>query len=287
MKGIVIIGAGRLGTALARALSNAGLSIRAMADPSSTAASRARRLVGRRRVFRDNVQAAGEGHALFLCVPDSTIAVTAQELASSGIAWRGKVVFHCSGLLPSSILGPLRRRGAWTASCHPVRSFPARGAQHNPFRGIPVGVEGQARAIAWLGPVLRRLGAEPFVLRPADKPLYHAACSLASNHVVALLDMARGLLVGAGFPKKKALAVLLPLTQGTLHDVNKVGTEAALTGPIVRGDVRTVQEHLAALKKAPEVREAYKTLGRRALRLAEKTVEAGKVKALRRLLEGK
>jgi len=287
MKGIVIIGAGRLGTALARALSGAGMNIKAVADSSPTAVSRARRLVGRRRVFRDNVQAAGEGHVLFLCVPDSTIGIVARELASSGIAWRGKVVLHCSGLLSSSVLKPLRRRGAWTASCHPVRSFPAKGGEPHPFKGIPVGVEGQARAISRLGPVLRRLGAKPFVLRPADKPLYHAACSLASNHMVALLDMAQGLLVGLGFTKEKALAVLLPLAQGTLHDVNKVGTGAALTGPIVRGDVETVQEHLAALKKAPQVREAYKTLGRRALRLAEKTVEAGKVKALRRLLAGK
>jgi len=287
MKGIVIIGAGRLGIALARALSEAGFNIRAVADSSSMAAARARRLVGRRRVFRDIVQAAGEGNVLFLCVPDSMIAVVARELASSGISWRGKIVFHCSGLLSSRVLEPLRRRGAWTASCHPVRSFPAKDARPHPFRGISVGVEGQARAISWLGPVLRRLGAKPFVLRPADKPLYHAACSLASNHVVALLDMARGLLVGAGFPKKKALAVLLPLTQGTLRDVNKFGTEAALTGPIVRGDVKTVQEHLAALKKAPQVRDAYKALGRRALRLAEKTVEPGKVKALKRLLAGK
>lgn len=287
MKDIVIIGAGRLGTALARALPGAGLKVRAMADPSAPAAARARRLVGRRRVFRDNVQAAREGHVLFLTVPDAAIASAARELAAVDIAWRGKLVFHCSGLLSSRVLEPLRRRGAWTASCHPVRSFPARGAQPDPFKGIPIGVEGQARAIAWLRPVLRRLGAAPFVLRPADKPVYHAACSLASNHVVAVLDMAQGLLVGLGFPKKKALAVLLPLAQGTLRDVNNVGTEAALTGPIVRGDVSTVQRHLAVLKKTPLVLEAYKTLGRQALRLAEKTVDAKKIKALRRLLAGK
>lgn len=287
MKDIVIIGAGRLGTALARALPRAGLKVRAVADRSSPAAARARRVVGQRRVFRDNVRAAGEGRVLFLTVPDAAIAAAARELAAADIAWRGKMVFHCSGLLSSSVLEPLRRRGAWTASCHPVRSFPAKGDQPDPFKGILVGVEGQARAVAWLRPVLRRLGAEPFVLRPADKPVYHAACSLASNHVVALLDMAQGLLVGLGFPKKRALAALLPLAQGTLQDVNKVGTEAALTGPIVRGDVSTVQRHLAVLTKAPLVLEAYKTLGLQALRLAEKTVEAKKIKALRRLLAGK
>jgi predicted short-subunit dehydrogenase-like oxidoreductase (DUF2520 family) len=287
MKDIVIIGAGRLGTALARALPRAGLTVTAMADASPRAAARARRLVGPRRVFRENSRAAGEGRVLFLTVPDAAIASVARELAAADIAWRGRLVFHCSGLLPSSVLDPLRRKGAWTASCHPVRSFPAKGVGPDPFKGIHVGVEGQARALAWLRPVLRRLGAVPFLLRPADKPVYHAACSLASNHIDAVLDMAQGLLTGLGFSRKKALAVLLPLAQGTLQDVNKVGTEAALTGPIIRGDVSTVQKHLAVLKNTPQVLEAYKTLGRRALRLAEKTVDGAKVRALKRLLAGK
>ena len=279
MKDIIIIGAGRLGTALGHALTDAGMKVKAVADRSPAAAGKALRSIGRGSATSDNVRAARAGQVLFLCVPDASIAGVAEELAASDIDWRGKLVFHCSGLLSSSVLGPLRRRGARTASSHPAQSFPAKGAKPFPFRGIQVGVEGQAQAIAWLRPVLRRLGAEPFRLRPGDKPLYHAACSLASNHIVALLDV--------GFSNKKALAILLPLAQGTLHNVNKVGPEAALTGPIVRGDAATVQKHLDALKPKPRVREIYKALGLLALSLAEKNLESPKVRALKRLLAGK
>jgi len=287
MKDIVIIGGGRLGTALGHALTDAGMKVKAVADRSPAAAGKALRSIGRGSATSDNVRAARAGQVLFLCVPDASIAGVAEELAASDIDWRGKLVFHCSGLLSSSVLGPLRRRGARTASSHPAQSFPANGPKPFPFRGIHVGVEGQAQAIAWLRPVLRRLGAEPFRLRPGDKPLYHAACSLASNHIVALLDVARGLLQDAGFSNKKALAILLPLAEGTLHNVNKVGPEAALTGPIVRGDVATVKKHLDALKPKPRVREIYKALGLLALSLAEKNLESPKVRALKRLLAGK
>ena len=287
MKDIVIIGGGRLGTALGRALTDAGMKVKAVADGSPAAAGKALRSIGCGFATSDLVGAARAGQVLFLCVPDSAIAGVAEELAASDIDWRGKLVFHCSGLLSSSVLGPLRRRGARTASSHPAQSFPAKGTKPFPFRGIHVGVEGQAQAIIWLRPVLRSLGAEPFRLRPGDKPLYHAACSLASNHIVALLDVARGLLQDAGFSKKKALAILLPLAEGTLHNVNKVGTEAALTGPIVRGDIATVEKHLAVLRRKPRVREVYKALGLLALSLAEKSLGPAKVRALKRLLAGK
>ncbi len=287
MKDIVIIGAGRLGTALGRSLAEAGMKVKAVADGTPAAAGKALRAIGCGFATSNNVRAARAGRVLFLCVPDSAIAGVAEELAASDIDWHGRLAFHCSGLLSSRVLGPLRRLGARTASSHPAQSFPAKGAKQFPFRGIQVGVEGQAQALDWLQPVLRRMGAEPFRLRPQDKALYHAACSLASNHIVALLDIARGLLRDAGFSKNKALAILLPLAEGTLQHVNKVGTEAALTGPIVRGDITTVKRHLDVLRRKPRVRGVYKALGLLALSLAEKNLEPAKVRALKRLLAGK
>jgi predicted short-subunit dehydrogenase-like oxidoreductase (DUF2520 family) len=289
MKDIVIIGAGRLGRALARALDRAGYKVRAAADVSPSATRRMGRLVHGCRTYRDNRRAAGQGRVIFLCVPDSAIARVAVDLADSDLDWRGRVVAHCSGLLGAEVLEPLRRRGALTASSHPAQSFPARTPGPEAFRGIVVGLEGGAAALARLRPLWRRLGAETVRLRPEAKPLYHAACSLASNGLVALLNLAARALSAAGFSEARARRTLLPLAQGTLHNVNKVGIRDALTGPIVRGDVETVARHLRALARLPGAREAYRKLGLAALDLSSRrpAAPAARVRALKRLLEGK
>lgn len=288
MRDIAIIGAGRLGTALGRALVRSGFRITAVSDISPAAARRVTRVLGRVRITGNNVAAAGSAGAVFLCVPDTAIAGVARELAKSALDWRGRVIVHCSGLLDSRSLSSLRRRGALTASAHPVQSFPRKSSPGDPFRGIPVGIEGQAGAVAWLRTVTRRLGAKPVALPPGTKPLYHAACSLASNGLVILMDAAQELLIEAGFSRKAARDLLAPLVQGTLHNVNKLGTAAALTGPLIRGDGETVARHLSVLKGFRQTLKAYRALGLRGLEIVQKArIRPDKIRALKRLLEGR
>jgi predicted short-subunit dehydrogenase-like oxidoreductase (DUF2520 family) len=288
MRDVAIIGAGRLGTALGLSLARKGFKVSAVSDADAAAARRlARRLAGA-RAARSNREAARGAGTVFLCVPDAAIRGLAVELAAAGADWRGRLAVHCSGALDARELAPLRRRGALTASAHPVRSF-ARGARESePFRGTPVGIEGNALALARLGTMFRRLGAKPMLLRPGTKPAYHAACTLASNGLVFLLDMALELLAGAGFSRRKGAQLLVPLAQGTLRDVNKLGTLGALTGPLLRGDEATVARHLEALRGSPKSREAYRTLALRGLTLAAKGgLGPEGVRALKRRLEGR
>lgn len=286
MKGIAVIGAGRLGTALGRALVRSGYPVAGIADVSRRAARALGRSLPGARVWASNAEAAARARAIFLCVPDAEIAPAARELAASVTDWRGRVVVHCSGMLDARVLSPLRRRGALTASAHPIQSF-ARGAgATDPFRGITITLEGDDRAAAWLKTVVRRLGARPVRLRAGVKPLYHAACVLASNDLVFLLDMSQGLLVRAGFSAREAARMIIPLAQGTLHNVNKIGTTAALTGPLVRGDRETVARHLDALRPSPLPREVYRRLALQGLDIVRKTgLKPAKVRALKRLLE--
>jgi predicted short-subunit dehydrogenase-like oxidoreductase (DUF2520 family) len=114
------------------------------------------------------------------------------------------------------------------------------------------------------------LGARPLVLKGADKALYHAACSLASNLLVPLFDTACGLLREAGIGDREAVEVLWPLAEGTLQSVKRLDRENALTGPISRGDVDTVRKHLHALEKYPAAQKIYRVLGAEALRLASR-----------------
>jgi predicted short-subunit dehydrogenase-like oxidoreductase (DUF2520 family) len=204
------------------------------------------------------------------------------------VSWAGRAVFHTSGLLPARALAPLGRLGARTASLHPAQSFSRKDAPAAAFRGITWGVEGDAEAVETARTIVRGLGGRVLLLSEESKPLYHAACVLASNALVALESTAAGLLRAAGAGEEDALGLLLPLAQGTLQNVKNLGLEKALTGPVVRGDAATVREHLEALRKDPDASEVYRVLGRGILRLARQSgLPEAKVRALRRLLEGK
>ena len=135
--------------------------------------------------------------------------------------------------------------------------------------------------------MIRSLRGNVLLLSEKDKPLYHAACSLASNALIALEWTAAGMLGAAGIGERAAADMLFPLVQGTLQNVKNLGPEKALTGPVLRGDVATVQKHLEALRDDPHARGVYLAMGKQIFRLAEKSgLPAGRVRALKRLLEG-
>ena len=283
-----IIGAGRLGTALAFAMTRRGWELAVIADCDPAAAREARAAVGRGRASGDIRRAARGVGVLFLCVPDRAVRPTARRLARSAAGWPGRVVFHTSGLLPSSALEPLRRKGAPTAALHPVRSFPEKKGGLRLFRGISWGVEGDPQAVRLGAAIVRRLGGRVFHVHEEDKPLYHAACSLASNAFIALEAAAADMLQVAGISRASARTALWPLVEGTLRNVKELGWEKALTGPVARGDVGTVRCHLEALKARPLEAEIYRALAKRALGLVGRgKIPAGKVRTLSRLLEGR
>ena len=288
MKRAAVVGTGRLGTALAGALVEAGYPLAGLADADISAARRARRLVRRGTATDDPSRTADKADLVFLCVPDAAIRPVAAALARSDVDWTGKIVFHASGLVPASALGPLRARGASTAAFHPIQSFPGRTqtASSEPFRNIFVGLEGGRRAVAAGSEVARALGARPLSLGGRDKSLYHAACSVASNLLVPLFDLACEALVKAGFPPSRAGNILLPLLEGTLQSVKRLNRPDALTGPIARGDEETVRRHLRALGRIPRAEAVYRLLARQALDLvARKGIRPEARKRIKALLE--
>jgi len=283
-----IIGTGRLGTSLAFALSKKGWTIHSLADKSLSAARGSRKIVGAGRATADWLGAAADASVLFLCIPDEGIKAAAARLARGGADWSGKVVFQTSGILSSNSLQPLKRRGASIASFHPIQSFSSKRTPAGRFKNIYYGVEGDARALSTAQKIIRRLGGRTLLIRPQNKPLYHAACSMASNLFVPLFDLSCELLHAAGIKGRKAGQALFPLVEGTLQNVKHLDAETALTGPIARGDEQTVERHLDALQKFPEALRAYKILGGRALRLAKKKgLPASKIRALKKRLEEK
>lgn len=284
-----IIGAGRVGTSLGYALSKKGYRIKALSCVSLRSAQESRTIIGDGKPLTDNIETAKRGELVVISVPDEVIEKVGKELAVSDIEWSKKFVFHCSGLHAAEILKSLEKKGAMTASFHPVQSFSHKTADLKQFKGIYFGLEGCSEALSLGKKIVRQLGGHFLILRAEDKPAYHAACSIASNFFVVLLDVAVSLLEKIGIKDDEASQIVLPLVQGTLHNVKKFNIGSSLTGPVIRGDRQSVQKHIESLRNFPPYDEVYVDLAKRALEIAkrEKRLSPQKIKALRNLLEGK
>jgi predicted short-subunit dehydrogenase-like oxidoreductase (DUF2520 family) len=289
MKTIAIIGAGRLGTSLGNALKKTGYQIKALSCLSLSSARESSRLIGEGQPCTDNLKAAGTSRIIIITVPDDKIKKSAEELASGIPDWEEKLVWHCSGLLPSRILDPLKAKGALTASVHPVQSFAKKNADPDVFKGVYFSMEGNPEAQQASKTIIKKLGGHSFVIKAEDKPLYHAACSIASNFLLVLLESASSLLQKSGNTPEKSLKILFPLVQGTLQNVKNFNTRSALTGPIARGDIKTISSQLEALRKHPPHYEMFLKLASQALEMAirKNKISSQNAKIFKALLEEK
>jgi predicted short-subunit dehydrogenase-like oxidoreductase (DUF2520 family) len=241
-----IIGAGKVGRVLGRLFAASGsLDLRDVLTRSPASAADAVHFMGAGRAV-DSLAQMGKADVWMLAVGDDQIEAACAQLAGApGLA--GALVFHCSGAKSSAALAAAARAGALTASVHPIRSFadPGHVAQH--FGGTFCGIEGDARALAVLGDALALVGARAVTIDAAAKTVYHAASVFASNYLVTVLDAALRAYRAAGISDEVARQLAAPLAAETLANVMRLGPEAALTGPIARGDVETVARQQAAL----------------------------------------
>jgi len=283
-----IVGMGRLGTSLGKALVQAGYEIVALADSDIQAARRAKRRIGRGRSTDDTAAAVRRADLIFISVPDEAIIEVVRSLVSSGFQGRGKTVFHTSGIETSLLLAPLACRGARVASFHPAQSFPKPTMPPVHFHGTVFGLEGNRAAVKTAKSIVRNLGGHALVLSPEGKTLYHAACAVASNLFVPLIGLAIEIMIEAGVTKSEAKTILFPLIEGTLRNVKRLDAAEALSGPLARLDSRTIKRHLQALRRVPGAREVYRAIGLSAMGLLKKRgAPAASLKHLRFLLAEK
>jgi predicted short-subunit dehydrogenase-like oxidoreductase (DUF2520 family) len=218
-----IVGAGRLGTALAAALREAGAPVDGP--------------LGR------GADAAG-AEAVLLCVPDAEIAAAAAAIAP------GPLVGHCSGALDLEVLG-----GREGFSLHPLMTVTREGA---PFAGAGAAIDGSSdRAVATATALAEAVGLRPIRIAPEDRAAYHAAASIASNFLVTLEAAAERLGASAGVDRE----ALVPLVRAAVENWAALGPERALTGPVARGDDATVARQRAAVsERAPELLPLFDAL---------------------------
>jgi predicted short-subunit dehydrogenase-like oxidoreductase (DUF2520 family) len=244
---ISIIGCGKLGKTLGRLWTlHHALQLQDILNRTLDSAQRAVDFIGAGHGI-DSYAELQQADIYLITAPDDQIVSCCEQLAHTGIFSADCVVFHCSGALPSSALEAARQQGAAVASIHPIRSFgaPEQVVQH--FAGTFCGVEGDQRALDVLQPPFKAIGAQLVPIKADAKILYHAAAVFSSNYLVTLLDVAQQAYVAAGITPDVALKLIEPLMRETADNVFRLGTEAALTGPIARGDMATAEKQLHAV----------------------------------------
>jgi len=195
-------------------------------------------------------------------VPDDSVADVAGALT-----WNtGKSAVHCSGACSLELLASAETQGASVGAFHPLQSFAGLEQALKNLPGSAFAIEASDTALEeTLDSIARDLGGRPFVVT-GEKALYHASAVIACNFLVTLLDASSSLWEAFGLAGDQGLKALLPLVRGTIENVETIGLPDALTGPIARGDVGTVDRHLAALRRsAPELVDLYCALARRTI----------------------
>lgn len=264
---IFILGAGRAGRSLARALRDGGVSIVG--------------LHGRHRDKAEGITAGpppaslGEASCVLVTVRDAQLDGALEFLSTAPLGVRS-VVLHASGSADPVGLGALRLADHPCGTFHPLVALSDPTSAPQTLRGAWIGVDGDDDARRVSERLAAAVGAHVLRIPPGEKPRYHAAAVFASNFPTVLMGLAEELLREVGIAPEIARQALHPLFASAVENMRSGGGAAALTGPIVRGDVDTVERHLRALRAHPDTLDAYRALSHAALRwLRESDAGAG------------
>jgi len=266
---IGIAGAGRIAQALGRLLFQQGQPIAVVASRSPSSAQRAARFVGPSVRAVDYAQLPAQAERLILAVADDALDEVAGTLEEAGMD-QGLII-HTSGVWGPEVLSGLAERGVSCASMHPLQTVahPKQGVEKLP--GSTFAVAGEGKAALWAKELVKLLDGQVLTIKPLAKPLYHAAAVVASNYIVALIDAALLMMSKAGVGEGQGRKALEPLVLAAAQNALSRGPVEALTGPIERGDERTIAAHLTALEDLPEsVQGLYRAAGQHTVQLARR-----------------
>ena len=254
---ISVIGIGRVGKCLTLALSKADFHVHNLFNRTVSEAEDLATDLGQPAIRKFPESKNDLGEITFICVSDDSISQVAEKISSLSDDWSGYSFVHCSGARPAEDLDVLAAKGAQIASFHPIQTFPLAPSPEI-FRDIWISLQGEKNLLRILERLAESLGAKTVQVTPAEKQQLHIAAVFACNYMVTIAGAAEKLLPD----DNRSMALLAPLMRQTLDQILMKGPDQALTGPLRRGDVQTLMNHLESLNELPELQELYTSLGR-------------------------
>jgi len=268
---ISIIGVGKLGGALAIALSRKGFEIENLLARNSQNANKIAKLVkSKPKIIFENEFAKISSDVILITTQDFEIENVAEKLKED-LRYK-PTVFHTSGSLSSGVLKDLKAIGCKVGSIHPLVSISDARLGAERFADAYFCVEGDEKATRIGEQIVKQLGGKSFSITAEYKTLYHASATAACGHLVALVDVAIEILNKCGIDEANAQKILLPLIKSTVENLETQSTAEALTGTVARADVKTLENHLETLAKnvSAEAQQIYLQLAARSVHLAER-----------------
>ncbi|MBY8888731.1 DUF2520 domain-containing protein [Streptomyces sp. PTM05] len=254
-----VVGAGRVGPALAAALRLAGHRPVAVSGVSDASRRRAAALLPDVPLV-EPAQVLARADLVLLTVPDDALSALVTGLAETGAVRPGQLLAHTSGRYGAAVLDPARRAGALPLALHPAMTFTGTTVDVQRLEGCSFGVTAPEELRLAAEALVVEMGGEPEWIAEENRPLYHAALAIGSNHLVTLVAQARELLQAAGVAHPGRM--LGPLLGAALDNALRSGDQA-LTGPVARGDAGTVAAHLDQLRAhSPQTVASYVAMAR-------------------------
>lgn len=263
-KNISIIGAGKVGSVLARYFKMQGWSIDAIISRTVESASSLARSCNAKRYSADLSALDFTSEYIMISVFDDSIISVAHQLAEH-LSKKNYYpsIFHTSGIRTSDDLITLNKIGCTTFSFHPIQTFYSRTMNEYTCEHIGVGIEGDDAGINSAYAIASTLSWKPIHIKKEFKPLYHAACVFGSSFLQSLADVSSKFIEMSGACNERALDYVLPMMTTAIDALKISHPHGVLTGPIVRGDEATISQHDQAIKKfQPEFLNLYLELTR-------------------------
>lgn len=256
---VAVIGTGKAGSVLGAALKRAGHNIVACTAVSDISRLRAESLLPGVPI-KPIDQAVHDCDLVLLTIPDDVLSEFVSGLAATGAVTPGSFVVHAAGRYGIDVLAPLTQAGCLPLALHPVMTFTGTSVDVNRLSGCPFGVTAPEILRPVAEALVVEMGGEPIWVPESQRALYHAALAFGANNLMTLVNETKSLLNLAGLENPERL--ITPLFSAALDNALRSG-DAAVTGPVVRGDVETVRRHIAQLEQvSPQTVDAYKSLAR-------------------------
>ncbi len=290
---VTIIGAGKVGSVLGRVLSEEGVRVVSVISRSRSSARRAARFIGAEHAS-DRLSSIPDSTTLvYITTPHAAVAPVAQALAAEDhLRFPHMAVCHASGMLTADVLRPVSARGATAFSFHPLQTFPRDFPPRKILpsaRGIYYGVDGSAGGIRTARALAKRLRGHVLLVPPELRVLYHAACVVASNHLTTMLAVVEQLGARFRIQPGRTMEVFGPIVEATLGNIRRTTPAEALSGPVARGGIETLRDHLEAIRQvAPELLPYFIQVSSETVRLAlrKRSISQQRAEEMQTLLSG-
>jgi len=295
---LCVIGAGRVGTTVSYTLAEKELpniKLKAISSRSMESLNRAKKILGSKAagvIFtRENSKAAALANCILICTPDDVInSVCSDIFKDKSKDFKNYYAIHFSGSKSLEVLNSARAAGAEIASIHPLKSFASIEEAIKSLPGTIFGITYSSTESKKMAEFLvKSLGGGIIEVENNKKPLYHAAACVASNYLVTLINYAVLIHKKMGIKPEDSLKGLMGLVEDTVSNIKKMGTEKSLTGPIARGDVGTIKEHVKSFNEffSKEDSALYRMMGIETSKIAHqnKWIKESTVDELKEILK--